>query len=189
MESKLRIAVLANGVAVPLANVVELRARGGFEGIRHAQARLAVQVSADVDTAVNNPSKILAGLQRSVLPDLAALYGVDYSFEGRSADPAETLGDMRRGALLALILIYLVLAWVFASYGWPVVVMTVIPFGIVGAVVGHWLLGIDLTVLSLFGMFGLAGIVINDSIILVMFFKQLKASGMELQEALIEASC
>ena len=91
--------------------------------------------------------------------------------------------------VFAAAMIYLVLAWVFASYGWPLVVMLVIPFGIAGAIFGHWLMGIDLTLLSLFGFFGLSGIVVNDSIILVMFFKQLRAGGMAAREALVEASC
>jgi multidrug efflux pump subunit AcrB len=114
---------------------------------------------------------------------------VDFSFEGRSADQMETMADMRRGAVYALLLIYLILAWVFASYGWPLVVMAAIPFGLVGAIWGHYLMAIDLTILSLFGMFGLSGIVINDSIILVIFYKQLRARGMEIREALIEAAC
>ncbi|MEC9315233.1 MAG: efflux RND transporter permease subunit, partial [Pseudomonadota bacterium] len=89
---------------------------------------------------------------------------------------------------LAFVMIYLVLAWVFASYGWPFVVMSAIPFGLIGALFGHWLLNIDLTILSLFGIFGLSGIVVNDSIILVTFFKQLRESGMGTQQAIIEAA-
>ena len=96
---------------------------------------------------------------------------------------------MKRGAILALVLIYLILAWVFASYGWPLLVMLIIPFGLVGALWGHELMNIDLTILSMFGFFGLAGIVINDSIILVMFYKQLRESGMTADAAVIEAAC
>ena len=91
--------------------------------------------------------------------------------------------------MLALVMIYIILAWVFASYSWPLAVMIVIPFGVCGAIFGHWLLGIDLTILSQFGMFGLSGIVINDSIILVTFYKQLRAKGMDVREALIESAC
>ena len=101
----------------------------------------------------------------------------------------ETLADMRIGVVLALGMIYIVLAWVFSSYGWPLVVMSVIPFGLVGAIVGHWVLGINLTILSLFGLFGLSGIVVNDSIILVVFFKQLLERGMRTRDAIIEAAC
>jgi multidrug efflux pump subunit AcrB len=87
-----------------------------------------------------------------------------------------------------MILIYIVLAWVFASYGWPLVVMAAIPFGLIGALTGHWLMGIDLTILSLFGIFGLSGIVVNDSIILVTFFKQQKEAGIETHQAIINAA-
>ena len=123
------------------------------------------------------------------MPDLKSRYGIEYSFEGRAADQAETLGDMKRGMLFALALMYLILAWQFASYGWPLIVMSIIPFGLVGAITGHWLMGLDLTILSLFGFFGLSGIIVNDSIILVTFYRQLRESGMPVQEALVESSC
>jgi multidrug efflux pump subunit AcrB len=95
---------------------------------------------------------------------------------------------MVQGVMLAFVMIYLVLAWVFASYGWPLVVMAAIPFGLIGALFGHLVMGIDLTILSLFGIFGLSGIVVNDSIILVTFFKQLREAGMATEEAIVEAA-
>jgi len=96
---------------------------------------------------------------------------------------------MKLGVWLALALIYLVLAWVFGSYGWPLIVMFIIPFGMVGAIWGHAAMGQDITVLSLFGFFALSGIVVNDSIILVVFYKQLRARGMAVRAAVIEAAC
>jgi multidrug efflux pump subunit AcrB len=177
-----------NGESVPLTAVAEWRSRRGFEVLRHADGKLAVEVTADVDTEVNNSNRILAALEEGPLPKLERDYGIDYSFEGRSADQRDTLSDMRKGLILGLILIYLILAWVFSSYGWPLVVMAVIPFGLTGALVGHWVMGIDLTILSLFGMFGLSGIVVNDSIILVTFYKHLRAAGLPVQEALVEAA-
>ncbi len=178
-----------DGRSVPLTSVVEWRSRRGFEVLRHADGELAVEVTADVDTTVNNADRIIAALEEGTLPALTRDYGIDYSFEGRSADQRETLSDMRKGLILGLTLIYLILAWVFSSYGWPLVVMSIIPFGLMGALIGHWVMGIDLTILSLFGMFGLSGIVVNDSIILVTFFKQLRARGVSIQEALVDASC
>ncbi len=178
-----------SGEPVPLTSVAEWRSRRGFEVLRHAEGRLAVEVTADVDPRQTSVDTIIAGLQQRTLPELQQLYPVSYSFEGRSADQRETLGDMRKGLLLGLVLIYLILAWVFASYGWPLVVMSIIPFGLTGALFGHWLMGIDLTILSLFGLFGLSGIVVNDSIILVSFYKRLREQGMEMMEALVEASC
>ena len=96
---------------------------------------------------------------------------------------------MQIGALIALTLMYLVLAWVFASYGWPLLVLLTIPLGLTGAVFGHWIMDMNLTILSLFGFFGLSGIVVNDSIILVIFYRGLRQKGMAVYEALIEAAC
>jgi multidrug efflux pump subunit AcrB len=180
---------LPSGESVPLTAVAEWRSRRGFEILRHAEGRLAVEVAADVDPNVTNAGDIVATLEADTLPELQQRFPVEYSFEGRSADQRETLGDMRKGLVLGLVMIYLILAWVFASYGWPLVVMAAIPFGLTGALFGHWLMGIDVTILSLFGLFGLSGIVVNDSIILVSFYKRLRGLGMEVQDALVEASC
>jgi multidrug efflux pump subunit AcrB len=178
-----------DGRSVPLTAVAEWQSRRGFEVLRHADGRLAVEVTADVDGTVNNADRIIAALEEGPLEELRRDYGIEHSFEGRSADQRDTLSDMRKGLILGLILIYLILAWVFSSYGWPLVVMAVIPFGLTGALFGHWLMGIDLTILSLFGMFGLSGIVVNDSIILVSFYKNLRAEGMAIGQALVEAAC
>ncbi|WP_031432969.1 efflux RND transporter permease subunit [Methylomarinum vadi] len=180
---------LADGDSVPLSNVATWQSKRGFEILRHAEGKLAVEISAEVDSKINNADLIIDFLERNVMPQLASRYGIDYSFEGRAADQNETLTDMRNGLLIGLLLIYLVLAWVFASYGWPLVVMTAIPFGLIGALFGHLFMGIDLTILSLFGFFGLSGIVINDSIILVNFYQHLINRGLTSREALIEASC
>jgi len=180
---------LPSGQLVPLGTVARWHSRQGFEALRHADGQLAVEVTADVDRNLNNENLVLANLEQVALPEITSRYGVRYSFEGRSADQRETIADMKKGLILGLILIYLVLAWVFAAYGWPLVVMTAIPFGLVGALFGHLVMGLDVTILSLFGIFGLSGIVVNDSIILVSFYKHLRDEGMAVREALVEASC
>ena len=180
---------LPDGRFVPLATVASWESRRGFEALRHAQGRLAVEVSAAVDSHVSNANVVQAELERDTLPRLAHKYGFEFSFEGRSADQRETLADMKAGLVLGLGLIYLVLVWSFSSWSWPLVVMSAIPLGLAGAIFGHWLLGIDLTILSMFGLFGLAGIVVNNSIILVSLFKELQHKGAGLQEALVGASC
>ncbi len=181
--------LLPDGTAVPLDTVAKLVPRQGFETLRHAEGRLAVQVSAEVDRQVNNAGRIREQLAQDVLPELEMRYGVVTSYEGRAADQAETIADMRTGLFFALGLIYLILAWIFSSYGWPLVVMAIIPFGLLGALVGHWLLGIDLTILSLFGLFGLTGIVVNNSIILVSFYQTLTRDGLTRDAAIVEAAC
>jgi len=180
---------LPGGGVMPLLTAVDIDTRRGFDILRHVNARLGVTVSADVDPAVTNANAVVADLSTGPLVAIADRHGIDWSFKGRQEDQAETLADMAWGAGLALALIYLVLAFVFASYGWPLVVMSVIPFGLVGAVFGHWVMGIDLTVLSMFGFFGLAGIVVNNSIILVSFYKELKQRGHPWREAVVDAAC
>ena len=180
---------LPSGDMVPLSSVVTLETRRGFEALRHAEAELAVHVQGQVDREVTNANRVLESLRQEVLPELQRQYGIEFEYVGRAEDQAETLADMQRGLLAGLALIYLVLAAVFASWAWPVVVMAAIPFGLVGALFGHWLMGIDLTVLSLFGLFGLSGIVVNNSIILVSFYNDLRKEGMLVQEALVGASC
>jgi multidrug efflux pump subunit AcrB len=180
---------LPGGGTVPLASALELAERRGFEALRHSEGRLAATVYADVNRALNNADQIRAQLSADTLPKLAQRHGIEWSFTGRAEDQAETMQDMKQGGLLALAMIYIILAWVFGSYGWPLVVIAIIPFGLVGAIFGHWAMGLELTILSMFGLFALSGIAVNDSIVLVTFYKALRKQGLAVREALIEASC
>ncbi|PQJ97290.1 efflux RND transporter permease subunit, partial [Chromatium okenii] len=177
-----------DGSFVPLPTVAHWESQRGFEALRHADGRLAVEVSADINRALSTPDNVREALERELLPRLVKHYGIEYSFEGRAADQRETLGDMRLGLWLGLALIYLILAAVFASWGWPLVVMTAIPLGLIGAIAGHWIMGLDLTLLSLFGLFGLSGIVVNNAIILVSMYHELRETGIEVEAALIAAA-
>ncbi|WP_114416445.1 efflux RND transporter permease subunit [Marinospirillum perlucidum] len=174
---------------VPLQQLIQLDFQPGFETLRHADARLAIHVSGEVDRAQGNAGQIRAGLAQEVLPELADKHSIDWSFQGRAVDQQETLGDMQMGLLFALAAIFIVLAWMFASYLLPLVVMAIIPFGLLGATLGHFLMNIELTILSLFGLFGLTGIVVNNSIILVSFYQGLRQEGLGREEAIIEAAC
>lgn len=180
--------VTNDGQRVPLNTVVSWETKQGFDAIRHLDEKIAISVLADVNKNISNPNQILNELDVAVLPELVNKYGIKYSFEGQSANQANAFADMKIGLLVGLAGIYIVLAWVFSSYGLPFVVMMAIPFGLIGAIMGHWWLGLDLTLLSIFGFFGLSGIVVNDSIILVSFYKQLKEKGMSTNEALEEAA-
>lgn len=111
-----------------------------------------------------------------------------YRFGGDAESQGETLGDVGTALPLALLLVYIILAWVFESYLWPLVTLPVVPFGIVGAIFCHWLLGVDVTLMSIFGLFGLMGIVINDSIILVSVFRELIDQGRSVAGAATEAA-
>jgi len=181
--------ITATGQRILLSNAVSLTSHQGLEVLRHTDAKMGVHVTAEVNAKVTNANDVLEKLQQSAIPEIINKYGLQVSYKGRAEEERETGSDMKQGGLLALVMIYIILAWVFASYTWPLAVMLVIPFGISGAIFGHWLMNIDLTILSQFGMFGLSGIVINDSIILVTFYKQLRAKGIAVREALIESSC
>jgi len=180
--------VSPSGVRVPLSSVAKWESQRGFDIMRHVDGRLAVTVIGEVDKSVNNANRILDQLKATTLKSLVEQYGIQYSLEGQNARQVDTLADMKIGLFIGLSIIYIVLAWVFASYSWPLVVMMAIPFGLVCALMGHWVLNIDMTILSLFGFFGLAGIVVNDSIILVSFYKRLREEGMAVNQALEEAS-
>ena len=96
---------------------------------------------------------------------------------------------MKNGAIIALVLIYLTLAWIFGSYIWPIFVLTAIPFGLVGAAWGHLILGLPFTIITVLGLIGLSGIVVNNAIVLVVFYKQNRDAGHDFRSAMIEAGC
>ena len=181
--------VLPSGETTPLSDVATLSYRRGFESLKRAGGDLAVQLTADVDEKINNNNAVRAILNAEVLPDITARPGVTYArFGGDAESQTETLGDVGTALPLAFLMIYIILAWVFESYLWPLAVLSVVPFGIVGAMVGHWVLNVDVTLMSIFGLFGLIGIVINDSIILVSVFRELVAQGMDEKRAASEAA-
>ncbi len=180
--------ILPNGEQAALSSLVDFHHQRGFEILRHEKGRLALEVSADIDEAQGNANAITDEILTSVLPGIAARYNIEFAAVGNAADQQQTFSEMKLGSLYALALIYLILAWIFSSYGWPLVVMAIIPFAVIGAILGHWLTGINLTILSLFGLFGLAGIVVNDSIILVVFYRHLRKEGVPRQRAIVDAS-
>ena len=179
---------IPDGRFVPLTQVMNLDHRQGFQALRHADGKLAVEVTSALNTRVATTDQVLESLQAGALPDIASRYGVRYSFEGRSADQRETMDDMKTGLVIGIALMYVVLAWVFASWSLPLIVMAIIPFALVGALLGHWLMGLQLTILSLFGLFGLSGIVVNNAIILVSFYNQQRQKGLGITDALNEAA-
>ncbi|WP_394690855.1 efflux RND transporter permease subunit [Hoeflea sp.] len=178
-----------SGTFVPLSEVVEMTERQGFSAIQRRDGRSTISVTGDIDTAVTTTGGVVEQLTASGGLDLiAANHGVTYSFGGRSEEQENAFADLKLGVAVALSVIYIILAWVFASYWRPVAVLLIIPFGIVGAIFGHWLLGYQLTILSFIGLLGLAGILVNDSIILVARLEERRAAGDTIAEAAIGAS-
>lgn len=181
--------ITAKGSMVPLSNVVTLVDQKGLDLVRHTEGKLGLRVTASVNTELNNANVVVADLSEAFLPELAKEYGIKIELKGRAEEQAQTGKDMMLGAAIGFTLIYIILAWVFTSYSWPLAVLLAIPLGISGAIIGHWLLGLDLTMLSWFGFFGLSGIVINDAIILVTFYRELRERGQPAKEAIVDAAC
>ena len=178
-----------SGAFVPLEEVAELSERQGFSSIQRIDGSSSVSVTGDVDLTVTNPGAVLDELRESgVIGEIASRYGVSTGFSGRAEERAKAFSDLKLGVLIAVVVIYIILAWTFGSYAKPVAVMLIMPFGFVGATVGHWLMGFDLTILSLFGLLGLSGILVNDSIILVARLSERLAAGSSLGQAATGAS-
>ena len=173
------------GFQVPLSSVVSIREKIGFAQIRREDGKRMVSITAEVDENSTSSEEVLAALRLEGLPEIESRYRVDTEFRGKAEEQATTLDDMQTGTAVGLVSIYLILAWVFSSYSRPLFVMAVIPFGVVAAILGHLILGFDLTILSMVALLGLSGIVVNDSIILVRAIQHRLEAGEEIGEALV----
>lgn len=180
--------VLPNGERVLLGDCVVLKEEVGFEMLKRYNGQSVVSIVADVDKSKTTTSIVLEKVKQ-LLPAIESEFGVRAQFSKQDRYQKDTLPEMRMGSILGLMIIYLVIAWISRSLFWPLVIMVTIPLGVVGAVYGHFILGMNLTLLSLFGIFGLAGIVVNGSIILLLKYQELRRSGVETVEAAIMASC
>ena len=176
-----------NGVEVPLMDVVEVEQREAFSSINRRDGRRVVNVGMDVEPA-NAVGRVIASVQEETLPQLRADYpGITWSFEGSQADMRESTNTLKAGFSIAMLLIYALLAIAFSSYLQPLIVMTAIPFGIVGAVIGHILLGYDLSLVSLMGVIALSGVVVNDSLIMIDYANKRRKEGNPIYQSIHEA--
>ncbi len=156
-----------DGMEVPLLEVVAIREGEAFTSINRRDGRRIVTIGMDAEPA-NAVNRVLASINQDILPQLGSDFpGVTWSFEGSQAEMRESTSSLWGGFLLAMIVIYALLAVALSSYIQPVIVMGAIPFGIVGAVIGHILLGYDLSLVSMMGVIALSGVVLNDSIIMI----------------------
>ena len=170
-----------SGVEVPLLEVVEVKRTEGFASINRRDGRRVVTVSADVEPK-NATSRVIEALQNQELPALRADFpGLTWSFEGTESEMRESTRALWGGFALALLVMYSLLAIAFRSYVQPLIVLIAIPFGVIGAVIGHLLLGHDLSLMSLMGIIALSGVVVNDSLILIDHANRRRAEGSALE--------
>ncbi|PSQ95418.1 MAG: AcrB/AcrD/AcrF family protein [Bacteroidetes bacterium SW_9_63_38] len=175
------------GMEVPLMDVVTVEKGEAFTSINRRDGRRVVTVSMDAEPS-NAVGRLIESLKADVLPDLRKQFsGITWSFEGSQAEMRESTQTLWGGFALAMFVIYALLAVAFSSYLQPLIIMGAIPFGIVGAVLGHILLGYDLSLVSLMGGIALSGVVLNDSLIMIDYANKQRAKGLGVFEAIHEA--
>ncbi len=176
------------GVEVPLSEVVDLHEKDGFAGLRREDGLVEVGVKAEVNGRVTSVPQVLGAVGAAGLDEIAKRYGINYAFKGRAEELADMWDDLILGSTVALISIYIILAWVFASYSRPIVVMSIIPFGLIGAMFGHLITGWGTNFYSIIALLGMSGILVNDSIILVSTIEEHWKDGTSLKDAVINGT-
>ncbi len=177
-----------DGSAVPFQAVARATLGEGFASISRLNRKRIVNVTADVDLSVTNQNAVVAQLRRDFMPGLEKVYtDIEFSYEGEQAEQAEFLGALKTGWMMAMLVIYALLAIPLRSYTQPIIIMTAIPFGLIGATWGHYIMGHDFSMFSLIGLVALSGVVVNDSLVLVDRVNQERASGATLHQSLMTA--
>lgn len=178
------------GDEIPFGDVAEVTMGRGYSSINRADRTRIASVTADVDEELANANGINRDLKKRLKKDvLPRFQDVTYSFEGSQKEQTKSLGSLIIGYGIALLLIYILLAIPFKSYFQPLIIMSAIPFGMIGAILGHVLLGWDMTILSLIGVVALSGVVVKDSLVLVDFINELvREKGVPVKKAVIEAA-
>jgi multidrug efflux pump subunit AcrB len=178
----------AGGQVVAIGEVADIRLGLGLTTISRTERKRTVTVTADVETAKVQSSAVISDITKNYMPQLLEQYpGVEFALGGSSQEESRLVSRMLLGFMAALFLIYGLLAVPLRSYAQPLVIMSVIPFGFIGAVVGHILFGVTINMLSIFGLIALAGVVVNDSLILVEFANRARESVDTEEEALLAA--
>jgi len=170
-----------DGSEIPLTSAASIQEGRGYSSINRADKKRVINVTA-------NAEEILYAMKETVIKDLVNTYpGLTYSMEGEEKERRDSMDSMKRGFLFALFIIYALLAIPFKSYSQPLIIMASIPFGIVGAIAGHMIMGFELSILSIFGIVALSGVVVNSAILLINYINRQRSEGAEISTAVIEA--
>ncbi len=177
-----------DGGEVPFRAVARAELGRGYSTIRRSDRERVVNVTADVDRSVVTGNEVIADVRATVLPRILSDYpGMSYGMEGIQQEQAKAFSGLLRWYPVALFVIYALLAIPLRSYVQPLLIMSVIPFGLVGAIAGHLIMRLDLSFMSVEGMIALTGVVVNDSLVLVHYINSCRARGASAREAVIEA--
>lgn len=177
-----------SGEEVPFESVAEISFGQGYSQISRLNRERTVTVSADIDPDIVEPQEIIRTISDEFIPGLLSRYsGVSFNLEGSSEELKDFQFSLIVASIVALFLIYALIAIPLHSYSQPLLIMSVIPFGIIGAVVGHVIMGMAISMFSLFGLIALAGVVVNDSLIMVDFINKARIEGVPIRQAVIES--
>jgi multidrug efflux pump subunit AcrB len=180
---------LADGTEAPLSSVAQVTESRSYSAINRVDGLRIVSVSAQVDNAVTTPSAANTAVTNQFVPLLKQQFpGLQIRQAGQGREQSEDLGALGRLTLVALLIIFALMASQLKSYTQPIIILAGVPFGAAGALVGHYLLGYNLSFISIFGMVALSGVVVNDSLVLVDRYNKLVEEGWDNAEAIIEAS-
>jgi multidrug efflux pump subunit AcrB len=178
----------SDGQEIPIEEVADIAHGRAYSIINRVDRMRTVTVTSDIDETTANASRIVADLKANFLPKLVERYpGVSFDLEGQEKRTRQSMDDLKMGYLLAMMGIFLLLASQFRSYIQPVIIMMAIPFGLIGAVFGHLVMGMEFTIVSIFGIVALSGIVVNDSLILIDFINRAVRSGVDIETAVVES--
>ncbi len=184
----LRIGRSPSSASSPIETVARLEVRQGLLKATRINYQRAAEVTAEVNKEIVEPNKVIAEVEKTVLPELQAKYpGLSYKLSGMADEEAKMAKSLVIGFGLALFGIYALLAIPTRSYLQPLIIMGVIPFGIIGAIIGHWVMGYPLSMMSLMGVVALSGVVVNDSLLLVDFINTSVAEGKDRHTAVMES--
>lgn len=174
------------GGEVPLAQAAEVRRSRAYTEIRRSAGGRTIDITAEVDENRGNAAAIMEALGQNELPSLQGGYpGLSYSFEGQGRDRDEIMDSLGKGFVAAVLAMFALLAIAFGSYLQPAIVLSAVPFGMVGAVWGHVVMGYTLSIMTMFGIVALSGVVVNDSLVLVDAVNRYRAGGMTLRDAVL----
>jgi len=177
-----------DGSEVPFQSVADVSFGESYSRISRLNRERTITVSADIDPERVEPQQIIQTVSSEFIPELLSRYpGVKYGLEGASEEAQSFIGDIRIASIVALFLIFALIAIPLRSYSYPLIIMSVIPFGLIGAVIGHVIMGKALSMFSLFGLIALAGVVVNDSLILIDHANKARADGAPARDAIIAA--
>ena len=177
-----------SGDEVPFNSVAEVSFGKGYSNISRLNRERTITVSSDLDPEQVEPQQIVRSMSEEYIPELLSRYpGVKYGLEGSSQDQVEFLSKIFMALVVSMFLIYALIAIPLHSYAQPLIIMSVIPFGVIGAVIGHIVMGRAISMFSLFGLIALAGVVVNDSLIMVDFINKARARGVAVRDAVIQS--